>query len=298
MIDAFKTEYMQYATYLSSITKKNQWGELEMPVGHEGGMEIFFLGKSDKLALFYKKQNSSLRFVKYLSFLDKFGKIGRLIADSLINLPRYIRGYELFRTGKVPLNQLWKFEFSVSKPAYKIKGVKYIYFNDLDKIGHKYGTKSKEIIDAIRQIDEKISRMDFDIILSDHGMVDIKKTISVPLAENCFIDSDMARYWGSKEELERIKKELLLKEGKITDWKNKDYGELVFVANTGILISPNFWQGKTFIRAMHGYDGKDKEMRGVYILNKEGKKTNLKAEQLHEIFNKLREEKNVRRKQA
>ncbi len=285
MIDAFKPEYLEYAPYLSSLTKKFQWGELEMPTGHEGGMEIFFKGSSDKLALIYKKENSSLKFIKHFLFLEKFGKVGRFIVDSMINFPRFVRRYELFRTENIPLKELWKFDFSVNEPFYKIKGVEYFYIQDLDIVGHKYGTKSKEIISAIKKVDEKILRMKFDIILSDHGMIDIKKNISVPKTDNCFIDSDMARYWGQKPQFDS-------RDGKWIEWKDKKYGEHIFLANSGVLILPNYWQGKNPVKAMHGYDGKDKEMKAIYLLNREGIKKNLKVEELHKIFLEIKNKKN------
>jgi len=277
MIDAFKQEYLQYAPYLSSLTKRFQWGNLEMPVGHEGGMEIFFKGNSDKLALFYRTPNSSIKFIKHFQFLEKLGKSGRFVADSLINFPRLIRGYELFRTGHIPLRHLWKFDFSVRVPPYKMQGIEYYYIGELDKIGHKYGTKSPEIISAIKEIDRKISKIKFDIILSDHGMADIKKTFSVPITKDCFIDSDMARYWGEKPNFNS-------KEGKWIEANNKKYGECIFLANEGNLILPNYWQGRTPVKAMHGYSGKGKDMKAFYIIRKEGKKQNIKVDELHKIF--------------
>jgi len=283
MIDAFKPEYLKHAPYLSSLTEKLQWGELEMPIGHEGGVEIVFRGHSDKLALFYKKENSSLKFLKYFSFLEKFGKIGRFAIDSLVNFPRLLKGYELFRTGNIPLEQLCNFEFSVNKPFHKISGVKYAYFGELDRTGHKYGTNSQEIISAIKKIDKEISEMDFDMIFSDHGMIDIHKTISVPRTENCFIDSDMARYWGEKPKFES-------NDGRWIEWSNKRYGDFIFLAKPGVLISPNYWQGKSSVKAMHGYDGKDKELKGIYIINQKGNKKNVTAEELNKIFIKLKGE--------
>ena len=151
MIDAFKPKYLEYAPYLSSLTKNYQWGELEMPIGHGGGMEIFFKGKSTMLATFYKKENSSLKWIKNFIFLDKFGKIGKLIIDCIINSLRFIQRKELHRTGKIPLKQLWKLEMNNSKEAYSKMKVKYIYFSDLDKMGHKYGTKSSKLIKTIKK---------------------------------------------------------------------------------------------------------------------------------------------------
>jgi hypothetical protein len=284
MIDAFKLDYLKYAPYLNSLTKKYQWGELEMPPGHWGGEEIIFHEKSTKLALFQRTNQSSLKFVKYFSWLDRFGSLGRFVIDSMINLIRLIKGHELFRTGKIPLKRLSEFDFCTRKPLWKIQGVDKKYFGILDKVGHEYGTKSKEIIHAIRKLDRKISKMGADIIFSDHGMADITKMISVPITKDCFIDSDMARYWGSENELKEVREKLPMKYGKILDWPDKSYGELIFLTKTGTLILPNFWQGRDKVKAMHGYDGKHKDMKAFYILNKKGKKKNLRAEDLHKIL--------------
>jgi hypothetical protein len=277
MIDAFKPEYLEYAPYLSALTKKFQWGELKMPFGFEGGMETFFKGSSDKIALFFKSENSSLKFIRHFAFLERFGKTGRFMIDSLVNFPRLIKGYSLFRTGNIPVNKLWKFELSVNHPFHKMHGVEYKYLGDLDIAGHKYGTKSKEIISAIKKVDKEVSKMDFDIILSDHGMMDITKVISVPEKENCMIDSTFARYWGEEPDFDS-------KDGEWIEIEDKRYGEHIFLANPGVLIFPNYWQKKNPAKAMHGYNPKCKEMNGIYIIRKDGGKENLDAEKLHKIF--------------
>jgi hypothetical protein len=45
------------------------------------------------------------------------------------------------------------------------------------------------------------------------------------------------------------------------------------------------------VKGMHGYDGKDKEMKAFYLLNQEGENKNLKAEELHKILNEIRKRK-------
>ncbi len=307
MIDAFKPSYLRYAPYLSSLTKKYEWGELEMPAGHGGGMEIFFKGKTDTLATFYKKENSSLNWIRYFTWLEKLGKLGRIAVDCMINFPRLIKNQELHRTGKIPLRQLYKMEMHDSKRDYKNLPIIYRYFPELDRIGHRYGTESREIINAIRKIDKKISKMKFDIILSDHGMADVNKIISVPKTKDCIIESDMVRYWGTEEELKEIKKLLPAEQGKIIAWLDKNYGDLIFLANKGVLILPNYWQGNRKVKAMHGYDGKSEDMSAFYIIKSkaddkgkeedkggadknEGKRKDLKAEELHKIFEKMLKE--------
>jgi hypothetical protein len=287
LIDAFKPEYLEYAPYLSSLTKKYQWGELEVPFGHESMTEVLFNGKSDKIALFLKKENSSLKWTKNFSWLEKFGDIGRIILDCMINVGRLLKNEELFRTGKIPLKKLYRFDFSVGKPPFSEMPVNLKYFGELDKIGHKFGTKSKEIIETIKKIDKKISKINFDLIFSDHGMIEITDFVSVPETENCFIDSDMARYWGGKKELENIRKKLPLNKGKIINCKNKIYGELIFLANSGVLISPNYWQGSKKIKGMHGYNPKQKDMKGIYIINKQGSKKDIDTFELHKKFKQM-----------
>ena len=292
MIDAFKPSYLEYAPYLKALTKEYQHGELEMGLGHWRGVQILFEGNSNIISTFYKNENynknkskSSLNYLKYFIFLKYFEEFGRFIIDILFNLPRLIKGYELIRTGNIPIDKLYKFDVSINKHPGK-KHRKFIYFSELDKLGHKYGTKSLQVINAIKKIDKKISELDnknkFDLIFSDHGMADIEKIISVPITKNCFIDSDIARYWGNEEELNEIKKQLPVGYGNIIKW-DKKYGQLIFLVNTGVLIFPNFWNKKP-VKAMHGYDGKSKDMKAFYLIKQIGNRKDLKAEELHEIL--------------
>lgn len=271
MIDAFKPEYLRHTPYLSSLTEKFQWGELEMPLGFEGGMNTFFYGGNEILAFFYKSKNSSLKWIK------RFLWIGKLPIEILINLQRFLARKRLFRIWHFPLKKLFYLDTEIKKPFEKIAGIDYRYIGKLDKIAHKYGTKSKELINALREVDIEVSKLKFDIILSDHGMVDIKKIISVPETKDCLIDSTFARYWGEKPEIG-------LKDGRWIDWGDKRYGEHIFLANPGVLILPNYWQGNTPIKAMHGYDPACKDMKGIYILHKKGEKKDVKVEELHKIF--------------
>jgi len=243
MIDAFKPSYLKYAPYLRSLTEKYQHGELEMTHGHWGCIQILFEGKSSILAIFYK-DGGKLKYLESFWWLEGFGKFGRFIIDVLFNIPRMIKGYELFRTGNIPISKLSKMDVSINKHFAEKENVDFIYFGELDGLGHKHGSKSVEIMNAVREIDEKISGMDFDLIFSDHGMVNVEKIIGVPITENCFIDSDMARYWGNKEELKIIEGKLPLDDGEILDWPDKRFGDLIFLAKTGRLIYPNFWDKK------------------------------------------------------
>ena len=290
MIDAFKPDYLRYAPYLKSLTEKYQHGELEMTPGHWGAVQVLFEGKSDILALFYKDKDS-LKFLRNFLWLKYFGKFGKFAIDIIFNGIRLLKGYELFRIRDMPLDIISKFDVSVKRHFAKKKNIDFIYFGELDKLAHKYGIDNFRTKKAIEIIDRKISEMKFDLIFSDHGMINVSKIISVPITSDCFIDSDMARYWGEKEELNKIKEKLPLEFGEILDWENKKYGQLIFMAKTGALIFPNFWEKKPS-KAMHGYDGKHKDMKAFYIIRELGYKKDLKVNELYSIirnkyFNKI-----------
>lgn len=288
MIDAFKPEYLEYAPYLKSLCKNNQYGELDMGIGHWRGVDIIFNGNSEIIANFYKNEGK-LKYLRHFIWLDNFGKLGKLFKNILFNVPRFFKRYEMFRIDNIPLKILYKLDVSINNHVAKKPDIDFYYFGELDKLGHEYGTKNPEIIEAVKKIDDKISKINFDLIFSDHGMADIDKTIEVPITENCFIDSDMARYWGKESDLKNVIKNLPMNSGKIIEW-DKKYGDLIFLVNTGVLIFPNFWNNKP-VKGMHGYDGKHKDMKAFYLLNKTGEKKNLKAEELHQILNEIRRRK-------
>lgn len=288
MIDAFKPSYLEYAPYLKSISEKNQYGELDMGLGHWRGVDILFNGNSDIISNFYKDKNE-LKYFKYFIWLDNLSNFGKFFKNILFNFPRLFKGYEMFNIKNIPIKILYKLDVSVKEHTAKKKDIEFYYFGELDRLGHKYSPNSIEIIEAVKKIDKKISKINFDLIFSDHGMAEIKKIVEVPITDECFIDSDMARYWGDKKELEKIKKKIPIEYGKIIKW-NKKYGDLIFLADTGVLIFPNFWNDKP-VKGMHGYDGKDKEMKAFYLLNQTGENKNLKAEELHKILNDIRKRK-------
>ena len=279
MLDAFKPSYLEYAPYLRSLTEGNKWGELEMTPGHWGCIQILFEGRSSILSIF-RKGRGKLNWLKGFDWLEKL-PFGRAIIDVLFNFPRWLRGYELFRTGKIPVRQLSKMDVSVERHFAKKDWIEFIYFGELDDMGHKYGPNSDEIKEAVRDIDERMKGLDFDLIFSDHGMVEVSKTLEVPITDDCFLDSDMARYWGDEEELNAIGEKLSFEDGEILNWPDKRFGDLIFLAKTGRLIYPNFFNDR-IVRGMHGYDGKDKEMKAFYVLNEKGERKDLRVRELYE----------------
>ena len=272
-IDSFKPEYLKYAPYLSSLTKKYQHGELETNLGFEGQMEEFFTGKHTKLALYYKNDRSSLKWTRNFAFFGKY------LLNVLINLHRLLKNKRrLIFTHNIPLKKLHYFDTSVDYEPTQYLNVKYMHIGILDATVHKYGTSHDKTIKCIKQIDNWLKTQNFYIVMSDHGMMNINEIITVPETEVCFIDSTMARYWNEKPELP-------LDKGKIIKADEK-YGETIFLANPGVLILPNYWQGKKQVKAMHGYDSKHEDMKAFYLIKKEGKRKDLTMNQLHEVFAK------------
>lgn len=268
MLDSFKPEYLKHTTYLKEKTKEFQHGELETPPGFWGGMDTFFHGKSDKLAFYYYTDKSSWRWIKFFTWLPRFP------VDVLVNLWNVFWGDTLFKTNNIPLNKFHKFDTDVKIPLHKRTKIKYISFHELDGIAHKYGTQSDEVKKEVQRLDEKVKNMKWDIIMSDHGMLDIKEFVEVPETEKCFIDSTLARYWGEKP------KGIPLDKCKLIKWENKKYGDWIYLANPGVCFLPNYWQTEKCI-GMHGYDPKLKDMKAFYIINRKGKKKNLTMEELH-----------------
>ena len=271
-IDSFKLDYLEHAPYLKSLTGNNQYGSLKVPIGFWGGMETFFKGKSDAISFYFHTKNSSFKWTRYISFIP------RIFTDVLINLQRLIKNQRQFLlTHNIPLKKLHNFDTIVKRKFEQDIDFDYLHIGELDSTAHKYGTKADETKGCIKMIDKKLSEMDFDIIMSDHGMVDVEETITVPETDVCFIDSVIARYYGEKPSLN-------LKKGKIIN-ADKRFGDTVYIANPGVLILPNYWQGNKPVKAMHGYEN---GCEGFFIIKKEGKRKDLKMEDLHKILNEFR----------
>ena len=272
MLDSFKPEYIKHTIYLKEVIKRFQHGELETPLGFWGGMDIFFHGKSDKLAYFYYTEKSSWRWIKYFAWL---GKINRFFVDVLINLWNIAHGWNLFKTNNIPLEKIHMFDTDVKKPLHKGIDIKYISFHELDGIAHKFGTKSEEVKAEVRRIDGILEDINWDMIMSDHGMLDIEEFVKMPETEKCFIDSTLARYWGEEP------KGIPLDKCKIIKWQDGNkYGDWIYLANPGVCFFPNYWQTKPCI-GMHGYNPKLKDMKAFYILKKDGKRKDLTMKELN-----------------
>lgn len=171
--------------------------------------------------------------------------------------------------------------------------VYFLHLWDLDKYGHQFGPKSSQVVRKLKQEDELVRKIfkkfswtkDNIIIWSDHGMLPVNKTVNIidklPISSKYkfFIDSTVARFWFDNSQIKSKIFDILdsfssfghiLSLGEKNKFKinfsNNKFGEEIFLANSGVLILPNFFQDKP-IKGMHGYDLSDKNEWGIVISN-------------------------------
>lgn len=196
------------------------------------------------------------------------------------------------------------FEDEIAKDTYFVP----LYIGTIDTVGHKYGADIESIKPYLYEVDCELKRIYeiancngyFFSVLGDHGMVPVtdkiniikeieKCNLTIGIDYEAFYDSTIARFWfynGKAKKLitqtlsERFSKYgLLIEAGEAVkhripmDIVNKDgspvYGNLVWCANPGVLISPDYFHStEASENGMHGYlsvvrgDG-----TGLYISN-------------------------------
>jgi len=172
-----------------------------------------------------------------------------------------------------------------------------IQLSELDIVGHEKGPNSRAISRSLRAIDAKVqkivekhkSNFATDIfIFSDHGMVEVKKTVNVSNQLHCarltegrdfiaFFDSTLARFWTLKPEakqkiteaLDTINGGTVLSDNDLKRYQIpncRKYGEIIWLADPGTLILPNYYQGSRLVHGMHGYSPETDELRSPFII--------------------------------
>lgn len=196
----------------------------------------------------------------------------------------------LASSGQISFDSIY--EFIKSEMAEKVDFLP-IYIGEADSKGHEYGGDINKMEPTLIKIDKllkKINELAIDndyvfAVLGDHGMVPVKKNIDVSgiikktgLKNGkdylMFLDSTIARFWFFSDiardkiiaccnnELSELGKiitrdnyqeyeiplDVLSKQGKPV------YGDMMWCANPGVLIAPDFFNPKTkIVRGMHGY---------------------------------------------
>lgn len=181
-----------------------------------------------------------------------------------------------------------------------------LQFSNSDELCHKYGSESKKRHDITAEMDHKISLIQkrfekyYDkvtfVLVGDHGMMDTSEIVDVQKIINShankqglrhgkdyllFLDSTIARFWFFKDRAEKIIKQILnsselLNKGFIITNNiankyripvpNRRYGDLIWWANPGILIYPDYFHKFEKYNAMHGYDSYHDKMKGFAII--------------------------------
>lgn len=161
----------------------------------------------------------------------------------------------------------------------------WLYLPSLDGALHAHGTQSEKIGEKIKWLDKEISAVyhkakeNYDevslYVFSDHGMEDVSggydlisdiDNLGLAYGKDyvSMYDSSMARFWFKNDTAkEKITQKLAtINSGNILDdeelkrvktyFEDGKFGELFFVMNPGIMISPSFF-GQGTIPGMHGY---------------------------------------------
>jgi predicted AlkP superfamily pyrophosphatase or phosphodiesterase len=159
-----------------------------------------------------------------------------------------------------------------------------LQLSSLDAAGHNLGPSSDEIIPCLRRLDSQIRAFVTSVsawnavdvmIFTDHGMNVVNKICNLtgPIDRGglklgvdylAFLDSTMGRFWslsdGATQKLIQILS--TIEGGRVLERRDYvkyliptdiRYGEIVWLANPGNLILPNFYQGRRVARGMHGY---------------------------------------------
>ena len=173
--------------------------------------------------------------------------------------------------------------YTINKENYNFWFMK---FGSLDPLGHKFGPRSEELKKGLKRVDFMVEQVvdkfqakyrdPIFIILSDHGMTEVKKTINVmheleglnlsmPKDYIMFLDSTMARFWffNQKARIKIMDKLSDIQDGYILDNSNLEqlgidkvgyrYGEEIFALEEGYTISPDFFRRGSPPKGMHGH---------------------------------------------
>jgi predicted AlkP superfamily pyrophosphatase or phosphodiesterase len=161
-----------------------------------------------------------------------------------------------------------------------------VRFIDLDTASHRYGIDSPERNQIVKRTDRFVERIVSNwksknpslsvICFADHGMVkaetfiDMEKIIASSGLKQFqefgfFLDSTMARFWAKdkdvlhhiREKLSRVDYGTILSESERAAYHipaSPRWGNMIFLVKPGYVISPNFFEKTSHVKAMHGYD--------------------------------------------
>jgi hypothetical protein len=175
------------------------------------------------------------------------------------------------------------------------------FFFELDAILHWHGKDSPEAMRKLNELGGYINGLIEEhqrryangkiIVFSDHGMSKVEKTLDVRgiikaldhLTDTkdylAFYDATMARFWFFREGV-RSTVEGALQEvggGRVLseeeraiggiNFADRRFGDLIFFADDGVLISPNYFQGRHLFKGVHGHCPPSADQDGFFATN-------------------------------
>lgn len=172
---------------------------------------------------------------------------------------------------------------------------------DLDTASHGYGLGTPSMLKSLRQTDSLVGQLVSSwrrkspnlivLCFADHGMIPVEGTVDVERALRnlhfrptqslgMFLDSTMARFWGDHDTLKQVRTVLedldsgtIMSEGDLSRYHlptSPVWGNLIFLAKAGRVISPNFFDSHGQVKAMHGYDPATPGLDTIAILHRPG----------------------------
>jgi hypothetical protein len=178
-------------------------------------------------------------------------------------------------------------------------GFLFCYTAALDAALHREGTRGADVRERLARYDAWLARIAHAarrrgeelrlVLLSDHGMMDVRETVDVmgllarlscrwPRDYVPFFDSTFARFWwrsaAARDEVRAalagarggrwLDDDELRRAGAL--FPARDYGEDIYLLDPGVLMVPSF-MGSRPLAAMHGYEAVHPEMSAVLLAN-------------------------------
>ena len=185
-----------------------------------------------------------------------------------------------------------------------------LYMGEADSIGHIYGPYSEEAKKMVARVDKKIEILvdsfykrnedSVFILLGDHGMAPVHTYFNVKdrVEKNAqrhdlktgkdylmFLDSTLARFWCFNNNSIRVFSNMLSEApfvnlGRVVEknlaskqhipYCNRTYGDMIWWANKGVMIYPDFYHLEGNVRGMHGYTPDHSDSKGFCVISGSG----------------------------
>ena len=242
------------------------------------GFRIILLRKIFKV----RTANIPFKYYKYFK-AEGSHNFRRLGEKSLLN--KY--NFSIVDSSEFPMNRTQRNirDIKAFKDVEKmsVKNINlFLSLTELDNISHAFGMNSPEYESHIKYLDTHANALverfkgenkDSNIyVLSDHGMVSVSSVCNVDLESVVgymhptrylyFIDSTYLRIWIKDNKIEKKIMDYLksIKNGEIVSESernefgitHKEFGDIIFRANEGVMFVPNFFGGRKS-KGMHGY---------------------------------------------